>query len=148
MQRLAALLKIDPTEINTAIDSNPGFAFDLVRIAEDVDPDTARVDLRSPADDLPGVEVVVEARRQYTDGPLLSQILGYTGPVSASQLATLKATRLPARRPDRQGRRGIDVRDPSSGASTAPRPSSATPAAADPGAPDRPTGPCRATRSR
>jgi penicillin-binding protein 2 len=34
---------------------------------------------------------VVEARREYTDGPLMSQIIGYTGPVSAEQLPDLKA---------------------------------------------------------
>jgi penicillin-binding protein 2 len=89
VQRLAAMLKIDPTEINTAIDSNPGSAFDLVRIAEDIDADTARL-IQESSDQLPGVDVVVEARRQYTNGPLLSQIIGYTGPVSASQLSTLK----------------------------------------------------------
>ena len=89
VQRLAAMLKIDPTEINTAIDSNPGSAFDLVRIAEDIDPDTARL-IAGVVRRAPGVDVVVEARRQYTDGPLLSQIIGYTGPVSASQLSTLK----------------------------------------------------------
>ena len=89
VQRLAAMLKIDPTEINTAIDSNPGSAFDLVRIAEDIDADTARL-IQESSDQLPGVDVVVEARRQYTNGPLLSQIIGYTGPVSASQLSMLK----------------------------------------------------------
>ena len=89
VQRLAAMLKIDPTEINTAIDSNPGSAFDLVRVAEDIDADTARL-IQESSDQLPGVDVVVEARRQYTDGPLLSQIIGYTGPVSATQLSTLK----------------------------------------------------------
>ena len=31
----------------------------------------------------------VEARREYTDGPLMSQLLGYTGPVSAEQLPDL-----------------------------------------------------------
>ncbi|HEX7346216.1 MAG TPA: penicillin-binding transpeptidase domain-containing protein, partial [Candidatus Limnocylindrales bacterium] len=40
--------------------------------------------------ELPGVDVVVEARRQYTDGPLMSQLLGYTGPVSAEQLPDLR----------------------------------------------------------
>jgi penicillin-binding protein 2 len=89
VQRLAAMLKIDPATINTAIDSNPGSAFDLVRIAEDVNPDTARL-IQESSTQLPGVEVVVEARRQYTDGPLMSQIIGYTGPVSAEQLTLLK----------------------------------------------------------
>ncbi len=87
--RLAALLGVDPSEINTAIDSNPGSAFDLVRIAQDVDQATAQL-ISEAGFELPGVEVVVEARRQYTDGPLLSHILGYTGPVSAEQLPDLR----------------------------------------------------------
>jgi penicillin-binding protein 2 len=87
--RLAALLKIDPADINAAIDGNPGSRFDLVRVASDVPDATARL-ISEAGDALPGVEVVIEARRQYPDGPLVSQLLGYTGPVSADQLAALK----------------------------------------------------------
>jgi penicillin-binding protein 2 len=90
VQRLAALTGVDAADINTSIDSNPGSSFDLVRVADDVDKSTALLIAEAGAD-LPGVEVVVEARRSYTDGPLLSQLLGYTGPVSAEQLAELKA---------------------------------------------------------
>ena len=88
--RLAALIGMDPADINSAIDGNPGSAFDLVRVARDVDPKTAQL-IAEAGFDLPGVTVTVEARRQYTDGPLMSQILGYTGPVSAGQLAALRA---------------------------------------------------------
>jgi penicillin-binding protein 2 len=89
VERLSALLNIDATDINETIDSNPGSNFDLVRIAGDVDEQTAL--LIAEADfDLPGVEIAVEARRQYTYGPLMSQILGYTGPVSAEQLPDLR----------------------------------------------------------
>ncbi|HEU5225776.1 MAG TPA: hypothetical protein VFV29_08250, partial [Actinomycetota bacterium] len=77
--RLSALLHMPTTEINATIDGNPGSTFDLVRIATDVDEQTARL-ISESTDDLPGVEVVIEARRQYVDGPLMSQILGYTGP--------------------------------------------------------------------
>ncbi len=91
VERLAALLGMTAAEINGTIDSNPGSAFDLVRIAGDVDKNTANL-ISEAGYDLPGVEVDVEARRQYTDGPLMSQILGYTGPISAEQLAALKAT--------------------------------------------------------
>ena len=35
--RLSALLSVDPAEINASIDGYPGSAFDLVRIAQDVD---------------------------------------------------------------------------------------------------------------
>ena len=88
--RLAALLDIEAAEINATIDSNPGSNFDLVRIAGDVDEATAL--LIAEADfDLPGVEIAVEARRQYTYGSLMSQILGYTGPVSAEQLPDLRS---------------------------------------------------------
>ncbi len=90
VQRLAALLGLDAAEINATIDSNPGSNFDLVRIKGDVDENTARL-IAEAGFELPGVQIAVEARRQYTYGPLFSQILGYTGPVSADQLAQLKA---------------------------------------------------------
>ncbi|MEO5884836.1 MAG: penicillin-binding protein 2 [Candidatus Limnocylindrales bacterium] len=88
--RLGALVTMDPAEIHAAIDGNPGSAFDLVRIAQDVDKDTALL-ISEAGPELPGVEVTIEARRQYTDGPLMSQMLGYTGPVSAEQLPDLRA---------------------------------------------------------
>ena len=90
VQRLSALLRMPAADINASIDGNPGSTFDLVRIASDVDEQTARL-ISEAGSDLPGVEVVIEARRQYTDGPLMSQILGYTGPVSGDQLAELKS---------------------------------------------------------
>jgi penicillin-binding protein 2 len=90
VDRLAALLGMDAAEINATIDANPGSSFDLVRIKGDVDESTARL-IAEAGFDLPGVQVAVEARRDYTYGSLFSQILGYTGPVSADQLAELKA---------------------------------------------------------
>ena len=90
VQRLAALLRMPVADINGSIDGNPGSTFDLVRIASDVDEQTARL-ISEAGSDLPGVEVVIEARRQYTDGPLMSQILGYTGPISGEQLSELKS---------------------------------------------------------
>jgi penicillin-binding protein 2 len=88
--RLAALLGEDAAEIHGSIDGNPGSAFDLVRVAQDVDPATAQL-ISEAGHELPGIEVVVEARRQYTDGALTSHLLGYTGPVSAEQLPDLRA---------------------------------------------------------
>ncbi len=89
--RLAALLRLKEADINVALDSSPGSRFDLVRIASDVDPNVASFISESRLD-LPGVEIVVESRREYATGPLLSQVIGYTGPVSAGQLQELKAT--------------------------------------------------------
>jgi penicillin-binding protein 2 len=87
--RLGALLSMDPAEINAAIDGNPGSAFDLVRIAQDVDRQTAQL-ISEAGYELPGIEVAVEARRSYTDGPLMAHLLGYTGPVSAEELPDLR----------------------------------------------------------
>jgi penicillin-binding protein 2 len=89
VERLAALLGLDVAAINATIDSNPGSNFDLVRIAGDVDEQTALL-ISEAGFELPGVEIAVEARRQYAYGPLMSQILGYTGPVSAEQLPDLR----------------------------------------------------------
>ena len=91
VDRLAALLTMPVADINATIDGNPGSTFDLVRIASDVDEQTARL-IAEAGSDLPGVEVVIEARRHYADGPLMSQILGYTAPVSGDQLPDLKAS--------------------------------------------------------
>src|SRR5262245_29903749 len=90
VERLGRLLNMDPTDINIAIDSNPGSRFDLVRIKSDVDPTVANFIAESRLD-LPGVEVVVESRREYAWGPLLSQVIGYTGPINDTQLQALRA---------------------------------------------------------
>ncbi len=87
--RLSALLGIDAVDINTTIDSNPGSRFDLVRIAQDVPVSTANL-IAEEHLALPGVEVVVESKRYYVDGPLMSQVLGYTGPIDADTLKVLR----------------------------------------------------------
>jgi len=83
--RLSGLLGVSEADINGTIDSSPGSTFDLVRIASNVPEATARV-ISEERLSLPGVEVVVEAQRSYAFGPLFSQVLGYTGPVTASDL--------------------------------------------------------------
>ena len=91
VQRLAGLLGMDPADINIAIDSNPGSRFDLVRIAADVDEKVANFIAESRLD-LPGTEIVVESRREYTEGALLGQIIGYTAPINRTQLDALAAS--------------------------------------------------------
>ena len=45
---------------------------------------------RSPTEELPGVVVAVETRREYPDGPLLAHILGYTGPIDPDTYERLR----------------------------------------------------------
>jgi penicillin-binding protein 2 len=89
-RRLANLLGIDASGILATLDTAPGSRFDAVRIASDVQEETARLVAES-SDELPGVQVVVETRREYPDGPLLAHILGYTGPVDGNTYAKLRA---------------------------------------------------------
>ena len=87
--RLARLLGLATADINEAIDRNPGSRFDLVRIATDVPEATARL-IAEEHLTLPGVQVDAEARREYPLGPLVSQLIGYSGPVSPDDLEKLK----------------------------------------------------------
>ena len=89
--RLSALLGIDQADINVSIDTNPGSRFDLVRIAQDVPIATANI-IAEERLSLPGVEVGVESKRHYVDGPLMSQIVGYTGAIDAETLKELRAS--------------------------------------------------------
>jgi penicillin-binding protein 2 len=93
---LAALVGMDPADINVALDSNPGSRYDPVRVAQDVEPEVAGFIAESKAQ-LPGVEVVVETRRSYELGALVSQVLGYTGPISGEELAATSAPCCPTR---------------------------------------------------
>ncbi len=88
-RQLAALLGMEPNDILTTIDTAPGSRFDPVRIAQDIPEDTARL-VSESSDELPGVQVVVETRREYPDGALLAHILGYTGPIDAASYERLK----------------------------------------------------------
>jgi penicillin-binding protein 2 len=87
--RLSALTGVSVVDINSAVDGNPGSRYDAVRVAQDVPQATANL-IAEASFELPGVEVAVEARRQYSDGPLFAQILGYTAPVSPEQADSLK----------------------------------------------------------
>jgi len=88
-KRLAGLLAIDPADILATIDTAPGSRYDLVRVAQDVPEATARL-VSESASQLPGVQVVVETRREYADGPLLAHILGYTAAIDGGTLEKLR----------------------------------------------------------
>ena len=88
-QRLGTLLKMEPSEILTTLDSAPGSRFDPVRVAQDVPEKIARI-VSESVDELPGVDVSVDTLREYPDGPLLSQVVGYTGAIDGGTLDRLK----------------------------------------------------------
>ena len=87
--RLAGLLDIAATTITETIDGAIGSRFDPVAIAHDVPEQTARL-ISEDSLTLPGVEVSVDARRDYLDGPLFTQLIGWTGSIDATAYASLK----------------------------------------------------------
>jgi penicillin-binding protein 2 len=89
INRLANLLNLDPVAILTRIDTATGSLYDPVKVATNISADVARVIQENPSA-LPGVEVELETNRQYTEGPLFGQLVGYTGRLTAQQYAQLK----------------------------------------------------------
>lgn len=87
--RLSGLLGIATTTITETIDGATGSRFDPVAIAHDVPEQTARL-ISEDNLTLPGVEVTVEARRDYLDGPLFTQMIGWTGAIDATAYASLQ----------------------------------------------------------
>ncbi len=106
VERLAGLLDTTPGTINATIDAGATSRFDAVAIAHDVPEATARL-ISEDGLTLPGVEVTVEPRRDYLSGTLMTQIVGYTGPVSAEGYAELKGSGYLA--DDRIGKAGVEL---------------------------------------
>ena len=102
-----ALLGMTAADINAAIDAQPGLPLrSRPHRARRPDETTARLIAEDHAPTCPGVEVDVEAHREYLDGPLFSHILGYTGPVSADQLKRSRQGYLPD---DLIGKAGVEA---------------------------------------
>lgn len=106
VERLAGLLDTTPADINSTLDSGSASRFDAIPIARDVPEATARL-IAEDGLTLPGVEVAVEPRRDYLTGTLLTQVVGYTGALSAEGYTELKDKGyLPD---DRIGKAGVEL---------------------------------------
>jgi penicillin-binding protein 2 len=106
VERLAGRLDPTPGAINATLDAGSASRFDAVAIASDVPEATARL-IAEDGLTLPGVEVTVEPRRDYLAGTLMTQIIGYTGPVSPEGYAELAKEGYLA--DDRIGKAGVEL---------------------------------------
>jgi penicillin-binding protein 2 len=94
LRQVADVLRLPVSQFLDRLDAYHGSPFDLVPVAADVDRDAALV-LAENSEALPGVELQVVPRRAYlnergeVDGTLLSEVLGYTGPIDAEELERL-----------------------------------------------------------
>ena len=83
--RLARLLEMPAEEIRAIYDDAKDDPFTPARIKRSVTRDLALI-LEEQLTTFPGVVVSFTPIRSYPEGPLLGQVLGYTGPIPASLL--------------------------------------------------------------
>jgi penicillin-binding protein 2 len=86
---LAKLLNIPVKTINARLADKRTSPYSPVVVAEDVKPEVIFT-IRERQEDYPGVETVTLPVRQYPDGALAANILGYVGEINESQLKALK----------------------------------------------------------
>jgi penicillin-binding protein 2 len=104
--RLSTLLELPARQIIESLDANASLLFDPVRISSDVPIEVARI-IAEEGRSLPGVEVVVEERRTYEYGPLISHLLGYTGAITDEDL--LRLSELGYLNDDLVGKTGVEA---------------------------------------
>ncbi len=86
IERLATLLKMPAADITEALDRAAANRFELANITRDIPHEVALI-IREEHLRLPGIEVVVEPRRQYAYGDLVAHAVGFTGAVTPDDLA-------------------------------------------------------------
>ncbi|MGQ0609020.1 MAG: penicillin-binding protein 2 [Chloroflexota bacterium] len=91
LSRIATLTGADRATLRGRLGAFTGSPFDLVPIERGVSREAALL-IGEEADELPGVVIAVEPIRRYLDeagvagGPLLSHVIGYTGPINRDEL--------------------------------------------------------------
>ena len=112
LARAAELAGVDPASLGKRLAAFKGSPFELVPLAEGIGRDAALL-IGEEAGQLPGISVGATARREYLDetgakdGELLAHLVGYTGPVSLAELASLAARGY--QRDDVIGRDGVEA---------------------------------------
>lgn len=91
VSKLERQLNVPADELAKVINDRraSGEIFTPVELKADIDKVTAFV-LEERAAELPGITVITEPRRRYTDNTLLSHILGYVGRISPDEYDTLR----------------------------------------------------------
>jgi penicillin-binding protein 2 len=88
VKMLGQILNMDPVRIITLLDRSTGSLWEPIRIANNVNERAARL-INEERSSLPGVETIVEARRVYPYGRLISHVIGYVGRIDSVEASTL-----------------------------------------------------------
>ncbi|MBD0363549.1 MAG: penicillin-binding protein 2 [Coleofasciculus sp. C3-bin4] len=89
LNRLSKILNIPAAEIQKRLEQEGYNSPSLLRIARDISPSQITA-LAEYSNQLEGVEVDIEAVRNYPNGELAAHVLGYTGELNDEELAKLK----------------------------------------------------------
>jgi penicillin-binding protein 2 len=112
LAQAARVAGVDVTLLRQRLSAFSGSPYDLVPLAQGISREAALL-IGEEAGQLPGISVAADARRQYLDetgtveGQLLAHVVGYTGPVSRSDLAALAGRGY--QRDDVIGRDGVEA---------------------------------------
>jgi penicillin-binding protein 2 len=88
VEKLAAILSMDPQEIQQKIDQQKRL-YEPVKIATMISPEVV-TRIEEQRMDLPGVAIDIEPLRQYPKGNLLAHVMGYVRQINEEQLAANK----------------------------------------------------------
>jgi penicillin-binding protein 2 len=88
VKTLGEILNMDPVRIITLLDRSTGSLWEPIRIANNVNERAARL-IDEERASLPGVETIIESRRVYPYGTLISHIVGYVGRIDGVEASTL-----------------------------------------------------------
>ncbi|MBF6598954.1 MAG: penicillin-binding protein 2 [Dehalococcoidia bacterium] len=104
LQRLLGVPALETTlKVEQARRSNNPFTPVIIKDGLD---QQAAFRTREELSKLPGVQIIVEPVRKYTTGPLLADVLGFTGRIDQQEYATLKNSGYIAS--DRLGKSGVE----------------------------------------
>lgn len=87
-QKVAAILRLDPQQIQTALGNEQAAAYQSVLIQQNVDREQALI-LQEQAANLPGFRVVNTPLRDYKDSQDFSQIIGYVGKINPQEYSAM-----------------------------------------------------------
>jgi penicillin-binding protein 2 len=87
--KLGEVLNMPVEDIAKKVRQQDGNPYEAIVIKDELDRDTALV-LKELTPNLPGVELQVEARRQYPSADLTSHLVGYVGRISEDEYASLQ----------------------------------------------------------
>ena len=104
--RVSGWVGVPVEEMEERFESNLYSPFLPMPVAEDVDERTA-ITLLERVEDLPGVQILEEARRVYPYAPLASHVVGYMGSITAETLEQWES--LGYYRNERVGQFGIEL---------------------------------------